>query len=100
MSEENSKNCINKMDYYVKQLKIKAFDLCYSNYLDYGHIDLNILIIENLMCNGRCHLVAVFKNYLIEDDKSEYLRRFYKKKESGPRLKKLFAYHEETSVIN
>ena len=99
MSEKNSKNCINKMDYYVKQLKIKAFDLCYSNYLDYGHIDLNILIIENLMCNGRCHLVAVFKNYLIEDDKSEYLRRFYKKKESGPRLKKLFAYHEETSVI-
>ena len=23
MSEENSKNCINKMDYYVKQLKLK-----------------------------------------------------------------------------
>ena len=51
------------------------------------------------MCNGRCHLVAVFKNYLIEDDNSEYLRRFYKSRESGPRLKKLFLYHEETSVI-
>ena len=83
----------------IRQLKSKALELCYEDYLDYSHIDYNILIIENLMCNGRCHLVAVFKNYLIEDDKSEYLRRFYKKKESGPRLKKLFAYHQETSVI-
>ena len=83
----------------IKQLKSKALELCYDDYFDYSHIDYNILIIENLMCNGRCHLVAVFKNYLIEDDKSEYLRRFYRKKELGPRLKKLFAYHEETSVI-
>ena len=83
----------------IRLLKSKALELCYEDYLDYSHIDYNILIIENLMCNGRCHLVAVFKNYLIEDDKSEYLRRFYKKKESGPRLKKLFAYHQETSVI-
>ena len=83
----------------IRQLKSKALEICYENYLDYSHIDYNILIIENLMCNGRCHLVAVFKNYLIEDDKSEYLRRFYKKKELGPRLKKLFKYHQETSVI-
>ena len=82
-----------------KQLQTKALEYCYSDYYDLCHIDYNIMIIENLMCNGRCHLVAVFKNYLIEDDKSEYLRRFYKKKESSPRLKKLFAYHEETSVI-
>ena len=83
----------------IRQLKSKALEICYENYFDYSHIDYNILIIENLMCNGRCHLVAVFKNYLIEDDKSEYLRRFYKKKELGPRLKKLFKYHQETSVI-
>ena len=83
----------------IRQLKSKALEICYENYLDYSHIDYNILIIENLMCNGRCHLVAVFKDYLIEDDKSEYLRRFYKKKELGPRLKKLFKYHQETSVI-
>ena len=91
-TEKNFDNCI-------KQLRKRALESCYDDYLDYAHIDFNILIIENLMCNGRCHLVAVFKNYLIEDDKSEYLRRFYKKKESSPRLKKLFAYHDETSVI-
>ena len=89
----------NNLPYCIKQLKSRAMDYCYDDYYDFAHIDLDILIIENLMCNGRCHLVAVFKNYLIEDDKSEYLRRFYKKKESTPRLKKLFAYHDETSVI-
>ena len=96
MSEQNTKNDFN---YCLRQLSIRALELCYDDYYDFAHVDYDILIIENLMCNGRCHLVAVFKNYLIEVDKSEYLRRFYKKKESKPRLKKLFAYHDETSVI-
>ena len=96
MSVENAPH---NLEYFRKQLQKKALDFCYSDYDELCHIDYNTLIIENLMCNGRCHLVAVFKNYLIEDDKSEYLRRFYKKKESSPRLKKLFAYHDETSVI-
>ena len=62
-------------------------------------IPYNILITNNLMSNGKCHIVAKFKDYLIEDDHSEFLRRFYKGKESRPRLKKLFDYYEETSVI-
>ena len=62
-------------------------------------IPYNILITNNLMSNGKCHIVAKFKDYLIEDDHSEFLRRFYKGKESKPRLKKLFDYYEETSVI-
>ena len=96
MSEQRTKNSLN---YCRKKLSTRALELCYDDYYDFAHVDYDILIIENLMCNGRCHLVAVFKNYLIEDDKSEYLRRLYKKKESKPRLKKLFAYHDETSVI-
>jgi hypothetical protein len=62
-------------------------------------IPYNILITNNLMSNGKCHIVAKFKDYLIEDDHSEFLTRFYKGKESKPRLKKLFDYYEETSVI-
>ena len=96
MTEKTTENDLSEC---IKQLRQRALDFCYDDYLDFAHIDYDTLIIENLMCNGRCHLVAVFKNYLIEDDRSEYLRRFYKKKESNPRLKKLFAYHDETSVI-
>ena len=96
MSEFDIQQSLNDCRRYLQS---RALKLCNQDYLNFANIDYNVLIIENLMCNGRCHLVAVFKNYLIEDDKSEYLRRFYKKKEASPRLKKLFAYHEETSVI-
>ena len=83
----------------LKKVERRANYLYKYQYRKYINMNYNNLIIENLMCNGRCHVVAVFKNYLIEDDNSEYLRRFYKYKESSPRLKKLFSYHEETSVI-
>ena len=83
----------------IKKVEKRANYLYKYHYRKYIHIHYNNLIIENLMCNGRCHVVAVFKNYLIEDDNSEYLRRFYKYRESAPRLKKLFSYHDETSVI-
>ena len=97
MSRKKSIN--NKIDSPLFKAESFASQLIYKNYQDYAQMDFDIIMVENLMCNGRCHLVALFKNYLIEDDKSEYLRRFYKKKESSPRLKKLFAYHDETSVI-
>ena len=58
-----------------------------------------IQLIENVMCNDACHFVTIFKDYLIADDHSEYLRRIYKKVESTQRLEKLFSYYQETSVI-
>ena len=83
----------------LKKIERRANYLYKYHYRKYINMSYNNLIIENLMCNGRCHAVAVFKNYLIEDDNSEYLRRFYKYRESAPRLRKLFSYHVETSVI-
>ena len=92
-------NIQNNLKDLLKNIESRASYLYKHHYKKYINIHYNNLIVENLMCNGRCHLVAVFKNYLIEDDNSEYLRRFYKYRESAPRLKKLFLYHEETSVI-
>ena len=89
----------NDLKSLIKKIESRASYLYKYHYQKYIHMHYNNLIVENLMCNGRCHLVAVFKNYLIEDDNSEYLRRFYRYKESAPRLKKLFLYHDETSVI-
>ena len=83
----------------LNKIELRANYLYKYHYRKYIHMDYNILMVENLMCSGHCHLVAVFKNYLIEDDNSEYLRRLYKYKESVSRLKKLFSYHIETSVI-
>ena len=62
-------------------------------------INYNILVINNLLCNGKCHIVALFKEHLINDDNSEFLRRFYTENESIIRIKKVAQYYFETSVI-
>ena len=83
----------------LKILEKRANKLLHYNYKKYFYKKYDIQIIENVMCNDTCHFVAVFKDYLIADDNSEYLRRIYKKKESIQRLIKLFSYYQETSVI-
>ena len=62
-------------------------------------IDYNTLLINNLLCNGKCHIVALFKEHLIDDDNSEFLRRYYTENESIIRIKKVAQYYFETSVI-
>ena len=62
-------------------------------------INYNILVINNLLCNGKCHIVALFKEHLIDDDNSEFLRRYYTENESIIRIKKVAQYYFETSVI-
>ena len=83
----------------LKKLEKKAYKLLHTNYKKLFYKKYEIQIIENVMCNDACHFVAVFKDYLIADDNSEYLRRIYKKNESIQRLLKLFTYYQETSVI-
>ena len=95
MNKENKSN----YNSIIKKMQSRAAYLCKHHYKKYIDRSYNKLMIENLMANGRCHLVAVFKNYLIQDDISDYLRRFYTYEESIHRLKKLFKFHQETSVI-
>ena len=45
------------------------------------------------MYNEPRHLVSIFKDYLIFDDFSEYLKRPYKQKESNERLPKVFEFY-------
>ena len=83
----------------LKKFEKKAYQTMVNNFNKYIYKHYEIQIVENVMCNESCHFVAVFKDYLIADDCSEYLRRIYNIKESSERLKKLFSYYQETSVI-
>ena len=83
----------------LKMMEIRANYLFKYNYRKYSHVNYNSLLIENIMSNGRYRIVSIFKNYLIEDDYSEFLRRYYKYNEIRERLKKLCDYHLQTSVI-
>ena len=62
-------------------------------------IKYNILKTNNILCNGKCHIIALFKEYLIDDDNSEFLRRYYTRNESIIRIKKVAKYYFETSVF-
>ena len=59
----------------------------------------NINIINNIIYNEKSHIVATFKDYLIIDDVSEFLKRFYKFEESIIRLPKFFEYYDTYSKI-
>ena len=50
--------------------------------------------INDLIESKNCHLVAVFKDYLISDYIDEFLRRFYSKKEIKERLPKFESYYK------
>ena len=83
---------------YILNIEKRANYLIIEHYKKIG-TSYNYLILDNLLSNGKCHIVALFKEYLIIDDNSEFLKKFYKKKESLPRIKKVSQYYYETSVI-
>ena len=59
----------------------------------------NLLTINSILSNRKCHLVSIFKDYLLFDDMSEFYKRFYKRNESNIKIKKLSKYHKDTSII-
>ena len=95
MNKEN----FNNRNLLLKKIEKRANYLLKHNYNKYIHSNINNLIIESIMCNGRCHIVSIFKNYLIEDDFSEYIHKFYKLEIAQDMLKDLFYYHLQTSFI-
>jgi len=50
-------------------------------------------ITSDIMYNEPHHLVSVFKDYLIFDDFSEYIKRFYNMGEQKERLVKIFDFY-------
>jgi len=54
----------------------------------------NSIILKNLIYNINCHIVSVFKDYMIYDYIDEYLRRFYLINESNQRIPKFSQYYK------
>ena len=59
----------------------------------------SLLCTNNLVFNEKCRIVARFKDYLVLDDSTEFLRRFYSKKELCARLKKIYNFYESYCKI-
>lgn len=61
--------------------------------------DFNRKQISDIIFNEKSRVVAHFKDYLLYDDQSEFLKRFYKRTEQKTRLNKIFSYYSEFSKI-
>ena len=64
-----------------------------------GDYSYNKIIINNLVFNQNCLAVARFKDFLIYDDNTEFLRRFYANKDRKQRLTKILNFYEKYSKI-
>ena len=56
-------------------------------------------MINEIICNESSHIVALFKDYLITGDYSEFLQGTYTKSECLDILPKIYEYYESCSVI-
>ena len=64
-----------------------------------GNYSYDKISINNLVFNETCRVVAKFKDFLIFDDNTEFLRRFYPSQDSDQRLKKILTFYETYSKI-
>lgn len=94
----STKNKLNKNTQIRISLEkevYKQFKSRYSNDKNF----YNKKISNEIISNETAHIVALFKDYLISDDNSEFLQRYYDIKESKKKLQKIFDYYVTCSVI-
>ena len=88
---------------YFKSNKIYEKEKIIHNYLlsKYSKFEYSysLVCINNLIFNEHCRIVARFKDFLILDDMTEFLRRFYTKRELKRRLTKIYNFYESYSKI-
>ena len=85
----------NKIDNYLKLIHKKI----YKKYNNNKHLNYNIIVINNLLSNSKCHIVAIFKDFLLYYEYVEFLKRFYKYDEIVPRLIKIYKYYHKSSLL-
>lgn len=58
-----------------------------------------LFIVNNLLYNTPCRLVAIFKDNMINDYMEEFLKRFYKNKESKERIPKYAKFYKNFLLL-
>ena len=98
------KNTSQKKISYLHSINYSTFNLnslINSNLKKYTTTirKYHIFIINSIIFDQRIHKVAVFKNNLLWDESSEFLKRFYKIRESIERIPKISEYYENYTLF-
>jgi hypothetical protein len=56
-------------------------------------------IVHDIMYNENTRIVSVFKDYLIMDDLTEFMKRWYEEDDSQSRLPKIFKFYSSYSKV-
>lgn len=89
---------INQFIAYKKRA-IKKLYLLRNKKYNANKNSWNIRVIDDIIYNEKSHLVSVFKDYLIYDDNSEFMKRFYTIRESTLRIPKIVDYYINNTKI-
>ena len=87
----NYKSFTENTKYLIIQKNLKKYNTSMKKY--------NKNIINSIIFDHRIHIVAVFKNYLLWDETSEFLKRYYKKKDNQTRLPKIAEYYQQYTLF-
>ena len=85
----------NKINCYYNLIQKKI----YKKYSKKVKKYYNLSVINNILEKGKCHIVAVYKEFLLYYDYMEFLKRFYKITETRSRLINISYYYKENSII-
>ena len=94
LNDTNSKK--NKKDKIIKKSSIifknlKKYSITKKVY--------DIFIINSIIFDQKMHIVSTFKNYLLWDETSEFLKRFYNKAESLERIPNISQYYQSYTLF-
>lgn len=92
-SKECCHLCQKKNDPH--KLIAKNLNQKYLTGMDY----YNVKVVNDVIYNDTTHLVSVFKDYLIYDDISEFLKRYYNQTEAITRLTKIYDFYDKYSKV-
>ena len=93
MLKHETKNNKSSRETIFRVLRQKAYIKLFKKYTS-GNFSYQKILANNLIFNDTCRIVARFKDYLIFDDNTEFLRRFYFEEESRPRLERIVIFYE------
>ncbi len=94
----SSRNKVAQRSIVINMLKSSVKDRIFKKFQT-NRNKYNIKIINDIIYNEKANIVGKFKDYLIYDDTSEFLKRYYKKKETIARLPKIYEFYVSYSKI-
>jgi len=87
-----SKNGTRSLEDVIKEQLYKKYEATTQN-------TYNVNVVNDIILNANTRIVAIFKEYLIYDDLTEFMKASYLKKEANAKLKQLVDFYDKSSKV-